>query len=169
VLAAVAVITLVLVLNAGNDPSGTAGGKGSTTGAKEQARTATTPAAQQPATPPPPPAAAKSESPAQLNERGHQLILQERYAEAVAPLQASVAAYRDAGQHDLAYAFALYNLGVALNRSGNPADAIPYLKERLNYDNQLGTVRAELRDAQSKLGITGEDTKPGKGNKKKNG
>ncbi|MEY2516372.1 MAG: eukaryotic-like serine/threonine-protein kinase [bacterium] len=169
VLAAVAVITLVLVLNAGNDPSGTAGGKGSTTAAKEQARTATTPAAQQPATPPPPPAAAKSESPAQLNERGHQLILQERYAEAVAPLQASVAAYRDAGQHDLAYAFALYNLGVALNRSGNPADAIPYLKERLNYDNQLGTVRAELRDAQSKLGITGEDTKPGKGNKKKNG
>jgi hypothetical protein len=45
------------------------------------------------------------------------------------------------------YAYALFNLGRALNRSGRAADAVPVLEERLRFPNQRGTVRAELRAA----------------------
>jgi len=94
--------------------------------------------------------------PARLNDRGFALNNQQRYAESVPLLQASVKGYRDAGRtKELKYAYALYNLGVALNRSGNPAAAVEVLRERLKYPDQPGTVRRELRDAQSKLGEGG--------------
>ena len=172
VLAAVALIALVLVLSSGgDDPEGTANrDAGSTQTQPSGERTATTPASEQPAPPPPPPpAAASGLSAAALNEQGHRLNQQERYAEAVAPLQASVAKYREAGDKGLPYAYALYNLGVALNRSGNPGAAVPVLEERLTYDNQRETVQAELNDALAALGQepSGDgDDKPGKGNQK---
>ena len=76
---------------------------------------------------------------------------QGRYGEAVAPRPA-VQAYRSAGERGLPYAYALFNLGVALNRSGNPADAVTVLRERLKFADQRSTVQAELDDAQAKLG-----------------
>ncbi len=94
-----------------------------------------------------------SSSPSALNDRGFALINAGDYAGAVEPLRAAVQGYRDAGQtSELGYNFALYNLGVALNRSGNPAEAIPFLEERLLNPNQKGTVKRELAAAQAKLG-----------------
>jgi eukaryotic-like serine/threonine-protein kinase len=50
------------------------------------------------------------------------------------------------GQID--YAYALYNLGNALRLSGRPADAIPYLEERLKISNyKRGVVKQELKTA----------------------
>src|SRR5206468_2651234 len=90
--------------------------------------------------------------PAALNDQGFQRLQAGDYAGAIAPLRASVQGYRDAGRtNDLNYAFALYNLGVALNRSGDPAAAIPYLQERLRNPNQRATVQRELDSALAKL------------------
>ncbi|MEA2242811.1 MAG: eukaryotic-like serine/threonine-protein kinase [Solirubrobacteraceae bacterium] len=113
-----------------------------------------------PATMPSPPATAAKQSnasatsdPAALNDRGFQLIRQGDYAGAVQPLRASVAAYRAAGRTDeLGYYFALFNLGVALNRSGNPGSAVSVLRERLRNPNQRDTVQRELDSAAAKLG-----------------
>ncbi|HWC26301.1 MAG TPA: tetratricopeptide repeat protein, partial [Solirubrobacteraceae bacterium] len=104
------------------------------------------------------------QDPEALNEQGFQLNQAGNYAAAVEPLRASVEGYREAGRRDeIGYAYALYNLGVALNRSGNPEAAIPVLEERLQYNNQRGVVRQELADAQSKLG---GDEKKGRGEDK---
>jgi len=98
------------------------------------------------------PAATKGD-PAKLNDQGFALNSQGNYAEAVAPLRSAVEGYRSAERTgEIGYAYALYNLGVALNRSGDPAAAVEVLQERLRYPNQRGTVMRELRDAQSKLG-----------------
>jgi tetratricopeptide (TPR) repeat protein len=100
--------------------------------------------------------------PAAANDQGFRLINAGDYASAVAPLRTAVQGFRDAGRTDeITYYYALYNLGVALNRSGNPADAIPYLQERLRSPNQQGTVKQELKSAQNKLAGGG---KPGTGN-----
>ena len=119
-----------------------------------RARTDRRRAAPQPPPPPPPAAAgrAPTASPATLNARGHALIKQGRYAEAIEPLRDAVAGYKAAGEDGLPYAYALFNLAVALNRSGNPAEAVPLLRERLKYGNQRETVQAELDNALAKLG-----------------
>ncbi|MEA2183672.1 MAG: serine/threonine kinase PknH [Solirubrobacteraceae bacterium] len=96
---------------------------------------------------------AQSSDPFKLNAQGFALINSGRYGEAVQPLQASVERYRSAGKTgDVNFAYALFNLGVALNRSGNPAAAIDVLRERLKYANQRETVQAELADARARLG-----------------
>jgi serine/threonine-protein kinase len=99
------------------------------------------------------PAPAETTDPAALNDRGFELIKQGDYAAAVEPLRASVQAYRQAGRTDeLGYYFALFNLGVALNRSGDPDAAITVLRERLRNPNQRDTVERELAAAAQKLG-----------------
>ena len=100
------------------------------------------------------PAAAGGEDPAALDRKGYALIRQEQYADAVALERAAVQGFRDRGDRSSpGYAFALYNLGTALNRSGNPREAIGYLQERLRISNDRpGLVRNELRSAQQKLG-----------------
>jgi eukaryotic-like serine/threonine-protein kinase len=113
------------------------------------------------------PVAAGSQDPAALNDRGFQLIQAGDYAAAVEPLQAAVQGYRDRGQTGgLPYNYALYNLGVALNRSGNPEAAIPYLEERLKHPNQRGVVQQELADAQAKLDGAGKPAKKDKDEEK---
>jgi len=68
-------------------------------------------------------------------------------------LQQSVDAYRAQGRtSEIGYAYALYNLGRALHRSGRPEAAIPILEERLRFANQRATVRAELRAARRAAG-----------------
>jgi tetratricopeptide (TPR) repeat protein len=150
-----AVIALVLVLAGGRDePTKTANQRTTT---NEASRTSTTPAAA-PQPPPPPAAAAEpttsgATKPAALHARAFQLVKQGRYGEAVAPAQAAVQGYRDAGETSgLPFAYALFNLAVALNRSGNPAAAIPLLQERLKFNDQRATVQAELDSAQAKVG-----------------
>jgi len=68
-------------------------------------------------------------------------------------LQQSVDTYRAQGRtSEIGYAYALYNLGRALNRSGQPDAAIPILEERLRFRNQRATVQAELRSARRAAG-----------------
>jgi eukaryotic-like serine/threonine-protein kinase len=80
---------------------------------------------------------------AQLNEQGFALMQQGDYAGAVPILQRAVASWPEDSQ-DINYAYALFNLGKSLNRSGNPDEAIPYLEKRLNWNDQRETVQAEL-------------------------
>jgi serine/threonine-protein kinase len=86
-----------------------------------------------------------------LNEQGYALMQQGDYAGAVPVLRKAVAAWPE-DSTDLDYAYALFNLGAALNRSGSPAEAIPYLEKRLNWSNQRGVVKRELKDAQRNAG-----------------
>jgi eukaryotic-like serine/threonine-protein kinase len=96
-----------------------------------------------------PGAGAKSDDPVALNDQGFALIGQGKSTEAVAPLQRSVIAFRAQDRKgDIGYAYALYNLGNALRLSGRPADAIPFLEERLQISNyKRGVVQKELETA----------------------
>jgi tetratricopeptide (TPR) repeat protein len=106
------------------------------------------------------PAPTATTDPAALNDRGFQLVQQGDYAAAVEPLRASVQAYRQAGRTDeLGYYFALFNLGVALNRSGDPGAAITILRQRLRNPNQRPTVERELAAAAQKLGADKQSNK----------
>ncbi|HEX6697206.1 MAG TPA: serine/threonine-protein kinase [Solirubrobacteraceae bacterium] len=101
-----------------------------------------------------PPAQAKSDDAVALNDQGFALIGQGKPADAVAPLQRSVEAFRAQGRKgDIGYAYALYNLGNALRLSGRPAEAIPFLQERLQISNyKRGVVKKELKTAQQQAG-----------------
>ncbi len=84
------------------------------------------------------------------------------YATALEKARAALAACGDA--HQLSpCGYALYEEGVALNRSGDSAAAIPILQQRLEQygDDGSGSVAKELRDAQKRAG-----QKPGKGPRK---
>jgi len=158
-----AALAIALSSNAGDEgrPTASTTPKTTTQGAPERTQTRASPPAATPAAEEPPSTQTQTSTapvaptgdPATLNDKGHTLNGQGRYAEAVALLQASVDGYRKAGRtKDINYAYALYNLGVALNRSGSPAAAVEVLEERLTYRDQLDDVRRELRDAQAKLG-----------------
>jgi tetratricopeptide (TPR) repeat protein len=73
------------------------------------------------------------------------------FAGAVPVLREAVASWPE-DSTDLEYAYALYNLGKSLNRSGHPAEAIPYLEKRLGWANQRGVVKQELRFAREQTG-----------------
>jgi tetratricopeptide (TPR) repeat protein len=90
-----------------------------------------------------------SSDPVALNNQGFALIQQGRATSAVPSLQRSVDAFRTQGRTgQIDYAYALYNLGNALRLSGRPADAIPYLEERLKISNyKRGVVKQELKTA----------------------
>jgi tetratricopeptide (TPR) repeat protein len=119
---------------------------------KPAAEAASSPAAASPTTTTAAPAAS-GDDPAAANDKGFARIQAQDYAGAVAPLRAAVQGFRDAGRtHELAYYYALYNLGLALNRSGNPSEAIPFLRERLDNPNQQATVKRELASAMAKAG-----------------
>ncbi len=138
---------------------------------RDQAKTTAKPAAAEKQAPPsqsttakpaaPPPATA-SLDPATLDAQGFALINQGRYADAVALERRAVQGFRDSGdRRSRNYAFALYNLGTALHRSGQPAEAIPYLEERLRISNdRRGIVEKELAAAQQAAGVDAQ--KPGK-------
>jgi len=164
VAAIVGAVLAIALSNAGDEsrPTASTTPKTTTQGAPERTQTQATPAAATPAAEEPPSTQTQTQAstapmaptgdPATLNDKGHTFNEQGRYAEAVALLQESVDGYRRAGRtKELNYAYALYNLGVALNRSGSPAAAVKVLEERLKYRDQLDDVRRELRDAQAKL------------------
>jgi eukaryotic-like serine/threonine-protein kinase len=86
-----------------------------------------------------------------LNEQGFALMGRGDYAGAVPILRQAVASWPD-DSTDINYAYALFNLGKSLNRSGSAAEAIPYLEQRLNWPNQRGVVKQELRLARQNAG-----------------
>jgi tetratricopeptide (TPR) repeat protein len=87
----------------------------------------------------------------ELNEKGFALMGEGDYAGAVPILEQAVASWPpDSG--DIEYAYALYNLGTSLNRSGRAAEAIPYLEKRLGWSNQRGVVKQELKLARKNAG-----------------
>jgi tetratricopeptide (TPR) repeat protein len=88
---------------------------------------------------------------AELNDQGFALMQQGDYAGAVPILQQAVASWPEDSQ-DINYAYALFNLGKSLNRSGNPQEAIPYLEKRLTWSDQRETVQAELDLARRNAG-----------------
>jgi TolA-binding protein len=85
---------------------------------------------------------------AALNDQGFALMRQGDYAAAVPVLQRAVASFPEDSQ-DINYAYALFNLGKSLNRSGRPDEAIPYLEKRLTWPDQRETVQSELDDARA--------------------
>jgi eukaryotic-like serine/threonine-protein kinase len=112
---------------------------------KPKAQKATPPATTTQQTTPP----NGSSDPVALNNKGFALIQQGQATAAVPSLQRSVDAFRAQGRTgQIDYAYALYNLGNALRLSGRPADAIPYLEERLKVsDYKRGVIKQELETA----------------------
>jgi serine/threonine-protein kinase len=88
---------------------------------------------------------------AQLNSQGFALMQRGDHAGAVPILQQAVASWPE-DSTEIEYAYALYNLGKSLNRSGRSAEAIPYLEKRLRWDDQRETVQAELDLARRNAG-----------------
>ena len=80
----------------------------------------------------------------QLQLTGHNELLAGRYPEAIATLRKALSA---ADPASMTYAYGLYDLGVALLRSGDPADAVTILKQRLKIPNQTGVVQQTLNEA----------------------
>jgi tetratricopeptide (TPR) repeat protein len=119
---------------------------------------------EQPAEPAPAPEAEQEAAPeeetgsfdpargAQLNEEGFARMQSGDFAGAVPILREAVASWPEDSQ-DINYAYALFNLGKSLNRSGNPDEAIPYLEKRLNWPDQRETVQAELDLAKRNAGL----------------
>ena len=95
-------------------------------------------------------AASSSGDPADLNTRGYALSQAGNYTDAIPLLRAAVDGYRKTDRtQDLDYAYALFNLAIALTHAGAAADAVPLLEERLTYDNQRPTVRKALEQAKA--------------------
>jgi serine/threonine-protein kinase len=150
--AAVILLGVVVLLSTGggggSGPGKQRAGAGRTTtkppGPARTARPAPAPANQAPVVP-------AGASPASLNQQGFDLMNAGRYAEAIPVLKQAVAGYPQ-GSTDLNYAYALYNLGRSLRLAGKPAEAIPYLRRRLGFNDQRDVVRRELAAARAAAG-----------------
>jgi serine/threonine protein kinase len=88
------------------------------------------------------PTAAPSAS--QLQQTGHNEMLNGAYQTAIGTLRQAVSA-SDPGS--LTYAYALYDLGRSLVLGGDPGGAIPVLQRRLKIPNQTDVVRQMLNQA----------------------
>ncbi|MGZ4175468.1 MAG: hypothetical protein ACXVUX_04530, partial [Solirubrobacteraceae bacterium] len=66
-----------------------------------------------------------------------------------------------ADPHSLTYAYGLYDLGIALLKSGNAAAAVPVLEQRIKIPNQTATVQSALNQA---LQASGQAPPPPPGN-----
>jgi TolA-binding protein len=133
VAAAVGALIAVLVSATGNDNAAR-----SVTETVIRQRTVTAPA------PPPPPPPAPPAPPAPLagghalNDQGYQLSQNGNYAAAIPLLQQAVSKLAGTGPADPYEAYANYNLGYALFRSGRCSEAISYLRraQRLEPDRR---------------------------------
>jgi serine/threonine-protein kinase len=95
-----------------------------------------------------------SRSAAEINNAGFAMLPSNPQG-ALPLLSAAVAKFRAAGDtKSTDYAYSLYNYGWALRLAGRPADAIPYLQERLRIsDYKRDVVEQELRTAQTAAGV----------------
>jgi hypothetical protein len=121
-----------------------ASGSGAATGSS--APTTSTPAA----TPAP---STDGRSAAQINNAGYAMLPGNPQG-ALPLLSQAVEKFRAAGDTSSTdYAYSLYNYGWALRLAGRPAEAIPYLEERLRIsDYKRGIVEQELKTAQAQAG-----------------
>lgn len=103
----------------------------------------------------PAPAAADPALGRALNQEGFEMIQAGSYEEAVPVLKEAVRAFPPRTD-DLAYAYALFNLGNALRLSGHPEEAIPVLERRLEIPNQSSVVRSELTTAKKEASSGGD-------------
>ena len=126
--------------------------------AKAPAR-ATTPAASSTTTAPT--AAPTPPTAEQLQLAGHSELTAGNYPQAIATLRKALAA---ADRTSLTYAYGLYDLGVALLKSGNAAAAVPVLEQRVKIPNQTATVQATLNEALQASGQVPPAPGPGNGN-----
>jgi tetratricopeptide (TPR) repeat protein len=89
------------------------------------------------------------------------------YPQAISTLRKAVST---ADPSSLTYAYGLYDLGVALLKSGDAASAVPVLEQRLKIPNQTDVVQQTLNQA---LQATGQAPparpSPGHGQGKGNG
>jgi tetratricopeptide (TPR) repeat protein len=160
-LLAVAAVVVIATLNSGgDDQKKTASGSQKQQAPKKKTTTAqqTTPQAaaepqQTQATPTAP--VSGGNDPAQgarLDAQGFRLIQQGQYAQAV-PIERQAVAAFPSGDTSANHAYALFNLGTALNRSGKSKEAIPYLEKRLSFSNdRREVVQKELDSARKNAG-----------------
>jgi RNA polymerase subunit RPABC4/transcription elongation factor Spt4 len=85
-----------------------------------------------------------------LNLKGHSLIQQGRYHEAVSFLYQSIKSFPE-GSNMIEYFFAQYNLGHSLRKIGKSEEAIPYLERCVAYDRQNQMFKNELAAARRDL------------------
>ncbi len=170
--AACAALAAVLVIGHGGAPDRGRPVVAATRNAPERIARPTHPSAVQrkaPATAPPataPPATTTQQATATpataaaLEARGHQLMLDGDYAQAIGVLHQAIAA---AAPGDINYAYALYDLGRSLRMSGDPKAAIPVLERRLQIPNQTPVVLTELRLAQRAVAASAQGSGAGAG------
>jgi hypothetical protein len=128
-----------------------------THGSSRQAPSARAPGGQ-PSMPPPTPVSETLAT--QLEAQGHELLEAGRSGAAAQILTRAVSAtgehlgdcLQPASETCLTYAYALYDLGRALQLDGHPAAAVPVLQDRLQIDNQRPTVDVELQRARAQTG-----------------
>ena len=105
---------------------------------------------------------------ARLQSEGHGLLAEGRYAAAAADLRAALSASEVSTAHCeepsseacLTYAYALYDLGRALQAEHDPSAAVPILNARMRIDNQRSTVLAALKTARDQLHETSHSIAP---------
>jgi serine/threonine-protein kinase len=163
------IVAIALAGANGGDGNGTA----STTAKKPPSSSSTqkkptssgTPAATTPPAAPPAPASSASTGsgaarPSALNDQGYRLMQAGNNAAAVPLLQRSVAGFQASGDTaSTNYSYAIYNLGTALLAIGKPAEAIPYLQERLDkFDDRDALVSQTLAKAQAQAQVKGSKT-----------
>jgi tetratricopeptide (TPR) repeat protein len=131
--AAVGALVAVLVTRGGGNPAArvvtmrVTGPAGKVTTVRETVTRQQTVTAPAPAPPPPPPVGSGANGHS-LNDQGYQLIQQGNFTGAIPVLQQAVRKLSGTGPADPYEAYANYNLGYALYRSGRCAEAVPYLQ-----------------------------------------
>jgi eukaryotic-like serine/threonine-protein kinase len=148
--AAVGAIVAVLVTRGGHPAARVVtmrvtGPAGVTTVTVTRQQTVTAPS---PAPPPPPPPAASGSSGHALNDQGYQLIQQGNFAGAIPVLLQAVQKLAGTGPTDPYEAYANYNLGYALYRSGRCGEAVPYVQRAEELEPQRHEPRQLLKRAQ---------------------
>jgi Tetratricopeptide repeat len=104
---------------------------------------------------PPPATPSTPVSPAlatQFEAQGHDLLQSGQYSDAIPVLRRALAAtgkqlsdcVEPVSETCLTYAYALYDLGRALELNGEPSAALPVLEQRFQIDDQRDVVAAEL-------------------------
>jgi eukaryotic-like serine/threonine-protein kinase len=102
-------------------------------------------------------ASASGQSATALNNTGYGMLPSDPQG-ALPLLSQAVEKFRAAGDTSSTdYAYSLYNYGWALRLAGRPADAIPYLQERLKISSyKRDIVEQELKTAQAAAGGEGQ-------------
>ncbi len=101
----------------------------------------------------------------ELQLTGHNELLAGNYPQAITTLRKVISS---ADPTSITYAYGLYDLGVALLKSGDPAAAVPILEQRLKIPNQTPVVQQTLESgaAGQRTGAgarAGSGQRPGQG------